>query len=191
LLEHYIENLLARHYNLLQLSNSHQEYCLSGKDRNEITLSSTSVEQTQQIGAALGKLLISGDVVCLSGDLGAGKTALTSGIGRGWGTRQPVNSPTFVFVHEHRRPNDETRLFHLDCYRIASEEDAITIGLEDILSGYDIAIIEWPQRVIDFLPTERLWIVIETQDETSRQLKFTALGRRYIKLIDDLHGALS
>src|SRR5882724_1986861 len=84
-----------------------------------LKLTSHSVDETVQFGVRLGQRLLGGDVVCLSGDLGAGKTALASGIGKGWGALELVNSPTFVFVHEHRRTDDDVRLYHLDCYRLA------------------------------------------------------------------------
>jgi tRNA threonylcarbamoyladenosine biosynthesis protein TsaE len=129
-------------------------------------------------------------VICLSGDLGAGKTALTSGIGKGWGAREPVNSPTFVFVHEHRRLKDNLRLFHVDCYRLSSLEDAETVGIEEILAGDDVVVIEWPERIETLLPVERLWITLdmvgETTEGTERQISFQATGARYTALLDCL-----
>lgn len=153
-------------------------------DRLELT--SHSVEETVALGKSLGALLRAGDVICLSGDLGAGKTAFTSGIGRGWGAMEPVNSPTFVFVHEHHRNPDDMRLYHLDCYRLASEDDAISIGIEDILAGDDVAILEWPERVKDFLPTERLWIDLFVIDDNTRAIEFKAFGVRYNDLLTEL-----
>jgi tRNA threonylcarbamoyladenosine biosynthesis protein TsaE len=153
-------------------------------DRLEPT--SHSVEETIAVGKTLGALLRAGDVICLSGDLGAGKTAFTSGIGKGWGALEPVNSPTFVFVHEHHRAADDLRLYHLDCYRLASEEDAISIGIEDILSGDDVAILEWPERVEAFLPAERLWIELLVIDDNLRTIEFTAYGVRYNQLLMEL-----
>src|SRR5258707_11424486 len=94
---------------------------LSAPDSLTFSLESTSVEQTAYFGARLGKLLGAGDVICLSGPLGAGKTALAAGIAAGWGALEPVNSPTFVFVHEHHRAADALRLYHVDCYRLTSE----------------------------------------------------------------------
>jgi tRNA threonylcarbamoyladenosine biosynthesis protein TsaE len=157
-------------------------------DTLEVT--SHNREQTAQIGAVLGQLLRGDDVVCLSGDLGAGKTAFTSGVAEGWGAKEPVNSPTFVFVHEHTRPTDSMRLYHLDCYRIASEDDAISIGLEDILAGQDVVVIEWPEQVESFLPEARLWVELEAPnldgDPTRRQITFKATGSRYKSLLQSL-----
>ena len=159
-------------------------------------LTSASVEQTAQIGIWLGRLLLPGDTICLSGDLGAGKTAIAAGIGKGWGALEPVNSPTFVFVHEHRRARDIQHLYHLDCYRLNSLEDAESVGIEDILAGDGIAVIEWPERIGELLPAECLWIKLEVPDserpdeggETQRQITFEASGMRYASLLGELIG---
>ena len=150
------------------------------------SLISHSVEQTVRLGERLGQRLVSGDVICLSGELGAGKTALASGIGQGWGALELINSPTFVFVHEHHRAGDAVRLYHVDCYRLNSIGDAENVGFEDILAGDDVTVIEWPERIEALLPTERLWIDLEARDENSeRQLTFEATGPRFVGLLDD------
>ncbi|MCZ2095140.1 MAG: tRNA (adenosine(37)-N6)-threonylcarbamoyltransferase complex ATPase subunit type 1 TsaE [Anaerolineae bacterium] len=122
----------------------------------ELDLISHSAEQTRRLGMRLGTLLQAGDVICLSGDLGAGKTAFASGIGAGWGATVSVTSPTFNLVHEHEREEDDQLLYHLDCYRIHSPGDAMTIGLDDILSGRGPVVIEWPEHIEAVLPLERL-----------------------------------
>jgi tRNA threonylcarbamoyladenosine biosynthesis protein TsaE len=153
---------------------------------------SHSAEQTIQLGSTLGKILRGGDVVCLSGDLGAGKTALATGIGKGWGALEPVNSPTFVLIHEHRRQQDTRRLYHLDCYRLSSLDDAATIGIEDILASDDIIVIEWPERITPLLPAERLWINLEEgQDAMDRLLSFEAVGTQYELLLETFQGHLN
>ncbi len=154
---------------------------------DSLDLISRSVEQTVAFGRQLGQLLAPGDVICLSGELGAGKTALASGIGKGWGTPELVNSPTFVFVHEHRRPHDDRRLYHLDCYRLSSLDDAETVGIEDILSGDGVVLIEWPERIKALLPPERLWITLEILDETTeRHITLQAESAHYAALLRDL-----
>jgi tRNA threonylcarbamoyladenosine biosynthesis protein TsaE len=153
---------------------------------DRLSLTSHSVEQTVRLGARLGQCLTSGDVICLSGDLGAGKTALASGIGQGWGALELINSPTFVFVHEHHRAGDALRLYHVDCYRLNSLGDAENIGFGDILAGDDVTVIEWPERIEVLLPPERLWIDLEARGEnTERQLTFQASGPRFVSLLDD------
>src|SRR5260221_13212784 len=86
---------------------------------------SRELSQTIQFGTRLGELLRPGDVICLSGEMGAGKTALTSGIGKGWRALEPINSPTFVFVHPHRRPEDMLRLSQLDFYYLHTHSEAL------------------------------------------------------------------
>ena len=157
---------------------------------NILDFTSNSADQTARIGLRLGQLLEPGDIVCLSGELGAGKTALASGIGKGWGALEPVNSPTFVFVHEHQREVDSVRLYHLDCYRLPDAENAMTIGIDDILAGEDVVIIEWPEKIEALLPDERLWIhllpLLPLEEMTEkRQLHLRATGERYQKLLED------
>ena len=158
----------------------------------DLDLISHSPAQTVQIGVQLGRLLASGDVLCLSGELGAGKTALASGIGKGWGALEPVNSPTFVFVHEHQRRRDDLRLYHLDCYRLSNLDEAATIGIEDMLASANIIMIEWPERILPLLPPAQLWISLETaesaHDAMARRLNFRASGPRYESLLKALHG---
>ena len=158
---------------------------------NTLEIISNSVDETVAVGIQLGALLLAGDVVCLAGDLGAGKTALMTGIGTGWNALEPVNSPTFVFVHEHHRANDDTRLYHLDCYRLSGEADAISIGLDELLAGRDIVVLEWPERVSSFLPSDHLWLDLQPLDDADqRRLTFRATGTRAAKLLNDLNSVL-
>lgn len=147
---------------------------------------SHSISETIRAGQQLGALLHAGDVVCLSGDLGAGKTALTQGIGSGWGAQEPVTSPTFTLVHEHRRASDALVLYHVDCYRLQGAADAWSIGLEDLLAGSDVIVLEWPENVADVLPAERLWIDLTLVSDTARQLTAHASGGRYQTLLATL-----
>ncbi len=150
-----------------------------------LDFTSNSLEQTIRLGVRLGELLQAGDVICLAGNLGAGKTAFASGVGKGWGARELVNSPTFVIAHEHRRERDATRLYHLDCYRLTGLEDAETIGIEDMLAGDAVVLIEWPERIVPLLPDERLWISLAEADvPTRRQLQFRASGSRCQTLLE-------
>jgi tRNA threonylcarbamoyladenosine biosynthesis protein TsaE len=153
-----------------------------------LELTSQSQEQTANIGFQLGRVLAGGDVICLSGDLGAGKTVLAAGIGKGWGAMEAVNSPTFVLVHEHHRRKDGQLFYHLDCYRLSSLDDAATTGVEDMLVSDDIVVIEWPERIESLLPAERLWINLENnpEDPMKRLLTFQATGSRYSTLLDAL-----
>ncbi|MDX2141166.1 MAG: tRNA (adenosine(37)-N6)-threonylcarbamoyltransferase complex ATPase subunit type 1 TsaE [Chloroflexota bacterium] len=154
----------------------------------QLDIISYSAEQTMRLGTRLGALLLPGDVVCLSGDMGAGKTVFASGIGKGWGASTPLTSPTFNLVHVHRRKKDTTKLYHLDCYRLSSVMDAESIDLDDILSGKSIALFEWPEHIREHLPAQRLWIEFRISEPTRRSFVFEGIGERYEKLITQFRG---
>jgi tRNA threonylcarbamoyladenosine biosynthesis protein TsaE len=149
----------------------------------ELDIISHSVDQTRRLGARLGTLLNAGDIICLSGDMGAGKTAFAAGIGKGWGAAYALTSPTFNLVHEHRRDKDSQRLYHLDCYRLESSTETENIGLDDVLGGRGPVIFEWPEHIEDILPKERLWIELKILEPTRRNFIFEATGKRYEELV--------
>ena len=149
----------------------------------ELNVISYSAEQTQRLGARLGRLLRPGDVLCLSGDMGAGKTVFSAGVGRGWGAVHPLTSPTYNLVHQHQRPTDSALLFHLDCYRLHSEAEVDTIGFDDILEQNGVVVIEWAERISGALPAERLWLELRVIEENRRNLLLEASGQRYEDLI--------
>jgi len=150
----------------------------------ELDIISYSAEQTQRLGVRLGSLLQAGDVVCLSGDMGAGKTVFSGGIGVGWGATTPVTSPTFNLVHEHRREKDKQRLYHLDCYRLSGVGDVDGIGLDDILDGSGAVVLEWPERIESALPKQHLWVDLRVLEPTRRNFIFEGVGKRYRDLVD-------
>ncbi len=139
--------------------------------------------QTQQAGETLGTLLQPGDLICLSGGLGAGKTCLAAAIGKGWGGLPPLTSPTYTLVHEHRRNRDDGVLFHIDCYRLQDASEAMQAGLEEALDGQGTALIEWPERLGDALPPERLWVSLEITGPASRCIQLQACGERHESLL--------
>lgn len=155
----------------------------------ELDIISHSAEQTTRLGMRLGKLLQAGDVVCLSGDMGAGKTVFTAGIGRGWGAKTRVTSPTYNLVHLHKRDTDTVLLYHLDCYRMSDSSEMETIGFDDMLDGQAIVVIEWAERIDDALPQERLWIELKVTDETRRNFIMEANGKRHQELLDAFRDA--
>lgn len=150
----------------------------------QLDIISHSAEQTRRLGNRLGTLLQAGDVICLSGDMGAGKTVFAAGIGKGWGAQDAITSPTFNLVHEHTREADAQRLYHLDCYRLKSVEDAESIGLDDVLSGRGPVILEWPEHIESALPKQRLWIELRILETTRRNFIFEGSGERYEKLLN-------
>jgi len=151
-----------------------------------IDMRTSSAQQTQQFGGLLAPLLRSGDVICLEGSLGAGKTCLTQGIGRGLGITASITSPTFVIVHEYGLPQRPYRLYHIDLYRIESAAEASATGLEDYIFGDGICVIEWADRIVDILPEDRLWITMSYLGDSERQLSLRAQGWRYAELLQQL-----
>ena len=145
---------------------------------------SRSPEQTRRIGMRLGGALQTGDVICLQGDLGAGKTTFVQGVALGWGSLDAVSSPTFILVNVYRR-GDEARLFHMDAYRLDSTPEAEELDLDSMLNEGSL-LIEWPERIDGLVPAEHLWIQLEHIDEEEREMKFRATGKRY----DDLLGVI-
>lgn len=146
---------------------------------------SRSPDQTQRLGARLGALLQGGDVICLEGSLGSGKTCLTQGIGRGWGVSQTLVSPTFVLIREYARPDESVRLYHTDLYRISGAEEAQSLGMDELLGdARAICVIEWAERARPLVPTEHLWIRLDFVDQTRRALCFAAQGERHTALLE-------
>jgi tRNA threonylcarbamoyladenosine biosynthesis protein TsaE len=153
-------------------------------DRQSLEFISRSADQTRRAGMRLGALLQPGDLVCLIGDLGAGKTTLVQGISAGWGSLDAANSPTFVLVNLYRRP-DGNRLFHLDSYRLSGAAEAEDLDLDALLESGPL-VIEWADRIQGVLPKERLWVVLHWVDENQRDIVFSACGPRYQSLLYDL-----
>jgi tRNA threonylcarbamoyladenosine biosynthesis protein TsaE len=156
----------------------------------ELDVISHSAAQTARFGARLGKLLQAGDIICLSGDMGTGKTSFATGIGQGWGAKTPLTSPTYNLVHQHKRDEDKRILYHLDCYRLQSVDDTDSIGLDDILDSNGVAIIEWAERIDEALPVDRLWVDMRVIEDMRRSFRFEARGSRYQKLIDEFRDAI-
>jgi tRNA threonylcarbamoyladenosine biosynthesis protein TsaE len=156
---------------------------------NELDIISYNAEQTARLGARLGTLLQGGDIICLSGDMGAGKTVFSSGVGKGWESLTALSSPTFNLVHEHRRAKDSQRLYHLDCYRLHTTADAESIGLDDIFGSHGATLIEWPEQIQALVPREHLWVELRVLEATRRTLLFVAHGDRYQTLLHQFRGA--
>jgi len=157
-------------------------------DAHSLEFFSRSPEQTRRLGMRLGALLHPGDLVCLQGELGAGKTTLVQGMAQGWGAMDGVSSPTFVLVNSYRRP-DSGQLFHFDAYRIDSPAEAEELDV-DILLEQGPMVVEWPERVVSILPPERLWAWLEYESEEHRAMRFAACGDRYEALLNRLRREL-
>ncbi len=145
---------------------------------------SHSLDETQDLGARVGELARAGDLFCLEGNLGSGKTSFVQGLGRGLGSADDIHSPTFILANEHR--GGRLPLYHLDVYRVASAGEAIGFGLEDYLAGEGVCVIEWAEKIRDALPRERLWIAFQHAGENHRVIVFHADGARYAELLEKL-----
>lgn len=130
-----------------------------------------SVEETWTVARQFAAELKPGDVVCLEGDLGAGKTTFTQGLAAELGAKRAVTSPTFCLVVEH--PTEKFLLVHMDLYRLHDADDVLTIGWEDYLSRGAVLFVEWSDRAGDLIPANA-WHVSLTlgENEDSRVITF-------------------
>ncbi len=120
-----------------------------------------SAAETRRLARQLLKKLPARTVLALHGDLGSGKTCFVQGLAQALGIRQPVTSPTFTLVHEYK---GKRRLVHADLYRIRSEDDALSLGLEEYFDADGVVAIEWAERVEGLLPVDVVHIRFETLD---------------------------
>jgi len=150
-------------------------------DAHSLEFFSKSPEQTRRIGMRLGSALKKGDVLCLQGELGAGKTTFVQGIAQGWGSLDSVSSPTFIIVNVYRR-TDGAQLFHLDTYRLESQPEAEELDIDSMLSE-GVLIVEWPERLGNLIPEERLWVKLDHILDEQRLMLFNAKGERYDNLL--------
>ena len=144
----------------------------------------SGVGQTEEVGRLLGTLLRPGDLVCLYGDLGAGKTHFSYGIARGLEVRdQYVTSPTFTFVNEYE---GRIPFYHIDLYRLTDPAELEGIGFEEYIDSDGATVIEWAERAERELPPDSLSIYLSDVSVTSREIGFLAEGERYERLLTEL-----
>ena len=141
--------------------------------------------QTLALGEALGARLRPGDVIALFGDLGAGKTTLTKGIATGMGLPDDIHSPTFTLIHEHI---GAVPLYHVDLYRLVSENEVEGIGIEEYIYGRGVTVIEWADRMTSILPPQRLDIVIKMTGDETREFTFETGSARLWAIVKELIG---
>ena len=142
------------------------------------------LKETEKFGIKLGKLLGPGDVVCLNGDLGAGKTTLTKSIGLGLGVEDYITSPTFSLINEY---DGIYPLYHFDVYRLENTEELFDLGFDEYFYDRGVSIIEWADRIESFLPEERIVLDIEnTEHIDERKIKISIYGDRYKDILEGL-----
>ena len=139
-------------------------------------------EQTKDIGYKLGQLVTPKSVICLIGDLGAGKTTMTQSLAKALEVDDYITSPTFTIVNEYegRMP-----LYHFDVYRIGSSDEMYDIGFDEYIDGEGVCIIEWANLIEDILPNEYLYIEMNYK-ETGREMILTPKGEKYEEIVKEL-----
>jgi tRNA threonylcarbamoyladenosine biosynthesis protein TsaE len=157
--------------------------------QQSLTHTTHSVPETLALGEKLGRLLKGGELICLEGELGTGKTCLVQGIAMGMGIVSAfVSSPTFTLHHEYQ---GRISLHHLDLYRIERPEEVEKLGLLDLLDDpQGVVIIEWGEKGRGFLPNDHLRIRIRWKDENTRQFEIDAVGPYYCSLLKQIEPIL-
>ena len=154
-----------------------------------LVVTTTSVDQTRDLAAALSSLARPGDVIVLAGDLGAGKTAFVQGFGRGLGVPDRITSPTFTLVHvyEGRLP-----VHHLDVYRLGQLSEALDLGLPEMLDDGGVVLIEWGDAILPVLPHDYLEVRITFgPGDDDRYLALRPVGPAWAPRADAVAGVLS
>lgn len=144
----------------------------------------TNEEETKNIGYKLGSLLQKGDIICLTGDLGAGKTTFTKSIALGLEVEEDVTSPTFTIINEYygRLP-----VYHFDVYRIMDIDEMYDLGYEEYFYGNGVCIIEWASQIKELIPKEHLWIEIKLGNEiNNREFYIEGTTKHYKNMIQEL-----
>lgn len=138
----------------------------------ENVFTTTSEKQTIEQGAAFAKRLKPGDVVCLDGPLGAGKTHFVKGIAKGLGLNpNHINSPTYTLINEYE--TSTMPLYHFDCYRLEEPQEALEIGAEEYFYGEGVSVIEWPDKIASFIPGHAIQITIKIEGPEKRKFVIT------------------
>jgi tRNA threonylcarbamoyladenosine biosynthesis protein TsaE len=156
--------------------------------RPGLWLATTSPEETRALGQAVAPVLRPGDVISLTGDLGAGKTTLVQGAARGLGATEPVLSPTFTLVREYR---GTVPIYHLDVYRLDRIQDVMDLGFEELVDRQGVVFVEWGDAIEALLPPEHLQFELTIPDEDGRRaVELTWYGRSWAARIEHLAAAV-
>ena len=140
-----------------------------------------NLEETIALGNRLGLLLQPNMLLTLSGDLGAGKTTFTKGIGQGLGITKVINSPTFTILKQYQ---GRLNLSHFDAYRLEGQDG--DLGFEEIFDSDDVCVVEWANFIEDILPVDRLTIEIKKIDENIREFVFKTNSEKYAQVVEAL-----
>lgn len=133
-----------------------------------MTFLTKSSEETIELGRKIGKLLKHGDIIAMSGTLAAGKTTITKGIAESLGVKDNITSPTFCLISEYE--GEKMPLYHMDVYRLDGEDDFLNLGVEEMLYGNGVCIIEWSEKVKKVLPKKTIYMNITPNPDSSRSI---------------------
>ena len=140
-----------------------------------------NLEETNEFGIRLGENLIVGDILCLNGDLGAGKTTLSKSIGIGLGVDEYITSPTFALINQY---SGRIPVYHFDVYRLENVDELFDLGFDEYFYGGGVCIIEWADKIDKMIPKERIVIDIEKgNNPNERILKLSGDGKRLEELM--------
>lgn len=140
-----------------------------------------SLEDTNEFGIKLGKNLRAGDILCLNGDLGAGKTTLTKSIGIGLGVDEYITSPTFALINQY---SGRIPVYHFDVYRLENVDELFDLGFDEYFYGSGVCIIEWADKIEKMIPKERIVIDIEKGNNSNeRIIKLSGVEKRLEELM--------
>ncbi|MHB1041399.1 MAG: tRNA (adenosine(37)-N6)-threonylcarbamoyltransferase complex ATPase subunit type 1 TsaE [Eubacteriales bacterium] len=145
----------------------------------------SSPEETVRVGKVLGALLEPGDLLCLSGDLGAGKTTFARGVALGLGIKGRVTSPTFILINEYP---GKIPMYHMDVYRLDGPAGMDDLGYEEYFYGNGVTLVEWAEKVEKILPGERMDIYLapSSKDSDAREITLKPRGGRYCRLVKEM-----
>lgn len=146
-------------------------------------ITSHSSEQTQRLGQMIGEKALPGDIVLLSGPLGAGKTCLAQGIAKALGVQEDAASPSYVLMREL---NGRIPLYHMDLYRLEFNEIS-EIGLDDYLHGQGVCVIEWAEKSQSLMTEEHLHLTLNYGQDATRLITISPCGERYIEMAECLY----
>lgn len=150
--------------------------------KNELIISTHSKEETMKLGRSLAAFVKKGNVILLTGDLGAGKTTFTQGLAQGLGIKDRVISPTFNILKCYF--NQKMNLYHIDAYRL--ESNNTDIGLEEFIEGDGVCVIEWPNYIVDLIPEGTLSVCITNVGDNDRNIEFSSDNPGYDEFFNSM-----
>ncbi len=157
-------------------------------DANSLEIFSNSANQSRRIGIQMGSHLNTGDLLCLQGELGSGKTTFVQGLVSGWGSADQVTSPTFVLVNQYSKVNGD-RLSHMDAYRLENIQEAEALDVFSYMERGPL-VVEWAEKIEAILPNERVWVRMFHVAEERRRIEISSEGEKFRKLISTFREAV-